>query len=49
MFGGVHVWMELLGIGLDQRWLLEIGILVQVAEPDPVVERNSTCTEEERK
>ena len=45
MFWSVYVRMELLRVGLDERRLFEMCVLVQVAEANPVVERNSTCTE----
>lgn len=46
LFGSVHVRVELLRVGLQQRWLFQMGILVQITEPDPVVQRDSASTEE---
>lgn len=41
--------MELLSICLDQRWLLQLRILVQIPEADPIVEGNGKSKEEDCK
>lgn len=41
LFRSVNVGIQLLGVGLEQRWLLEFGVCVEVTETNPVVERDS--------
>ena len=37
-FCGVHIWMKLFGISLDEWWLLESCVCLKVSEADEIVE-----------
>ena len=49
LFGSIDVRMKLLGVCLDQRGFLELGVFVEVTETDPIVESDGKSKKEQSK